>query len=73
MAGRWTKRRTHPSVQTFDCAPCEAEVIGAPIDAAQAEEQLRHANQQLELQSQYPGRNRERGPNKVFALQTRPD
>jgi hypothetical protein len=57
---RWSQRRASFNVQTFDCAPYETEVIGHPYDTTEAERQLAHANQQLALQSQYPGRDRDR-------------
>jgi hypothetical protein len=35
----------------------ETAIIDTPIDTTGIKQQLEHANQQLELQSRYPGRN----------------
>jgi hypothetical protein len=40
--------------------------MSGPVETAEAREQLRHANQQLELQSQYPGRDRDDEPTNVI-------
>jgi hypothetical protein len=55
--GRWTKRQTPPSKQTFEFKSGETAIIDTNIDTTGIKQQLEHANQQLELQSQYPGRN----------------
>ena len=51
---RWRRRRTKPSVQIYDAAPYETQVIEVNFDTVEAERQLQHANQQLELTRYYP-------------------
>jgi hypothetical protein len=66
---RWSRRRTKPSEQVYDAAPYETQVISVEIStakAAEAERELTHANEQLELQSKYPGRSRT--PDNVIAI-----
>jgi hypothetical protein len=56
---RWYRRRRsrqRPAEQVYDASPYETQVIGIEHDAAEVERQLAHANEQLELQSRYPGR-----------------
>jgi hypothetical protein len=55
--GRWHRaRRQYENAQTFENEPTRAQVIGpAPIDP-DVKKQLEHANQQIELTRQYPGR-----------------
>jgi hypothetical protein len=65
---RWTRRRPKPNVQMYETAPYETQVIDVQFDTAEAERQLQHANQQLELQSQYPGRQRQRKRANVITL-----
>lgn len=43
---RWRRRRTKPSVQIYDAAPYETQVIEVNFDTVEAERQLQHANQQ---------------------------
>jgi hypothetical protein len=75
MPGRWTKQDRDPlcpTAQTWENDSCTASVIcitDPPTDAVQ--EQLRHANQQLALQSEYPGRNPNRLQSNVITFETR--
>ena len=69
MPGHWHKQKPgplHPTRQTWETDPCTTSVMGGPVETAEAREQLRHANQQLELQSQYPGRDRDDEPTNVI-------
>ena len=55
----WTKTADKPNEQTFESRPYRIEVLPAadPADMAEAERQLAHARQQLELLAKkYPGR-----------------
>jgi hypothetical protein len=61
---RWTKTSDKPSEQSFECKAYDTEVVSPAPDASEAQAQLRHANQQLAIVSQYPGR----GPPRVFKL-----
>jgi hypothetical protein len=52
-------RGTEPGVQTWECEPFGTEVVQADAGAVKAgDEQLKHAEDQLGLASQYPGRSR---------------
>jgi hypothetical protein len=53
---RWLKTSDKPNVQTFEPAPYDIEVVQTTIDTAEAEKQLAHARQQIELTKSYPGR-----------------
>jgi hypothetical protein len=53
---RWLKTRNTPTVTTFECRPYDAEVVHPDPDMSEAAAQLQHAQQQLELSKQYPGR-----------------
>ena len=53
----WTKTADKPNEQTFETAPYGVEVVRNMADTAEAEKQLEHARQQLELLAKkYPGR-----------------
>jgi hypothetical protein len=55
---RWNRvRGTPPNVQTWTSEPNGSEIIQAG-DASPGDEQLKHANAQIALASQYPGRER---------------
>jgi hypothetical protein len=55
---RWNRvRGTPPNVQTWTSEPNGSEIIQAG-DASPGDEQLNHANEQIALASQYPGRAR---------------
>jgi hypothetical protein len=75
MTGFWHKQKPdplHPGEQTYELDCCEASVaMGATISPTDVVEQLRHANQQLELQRKYPGRHREPEPTNVIPLDHR--
>jgi hypothetical protein len=49
-----------PSEQTFERELCSATVVVTDVDMTQAARELAHANEQLAIQRQYPGRERER-------------
>jgi hypothetical protein len=53
---RCTARAAKPSEQTIERELCSAQIVAAYIDMAQAERELAHANEQLAIQSRYPGR-----------------
>jgi hypothetical protein len=53
---RWIQTSDQPSEHTHEFDPCKTSLIGTTINSEHAEQQLRHADQQLELQKQYPGR-----------------
>jgi hypothetical protein len=67
----WNRVRSKPSEQTFATDPITTSVMGGPVDTSAAREQLRHARQQQELQSTYPGREREGELTNVLSI-TRP-
>jgi hypothetical protein len=53
----WLKTSDKPSEQTFELPAYRTEVVQNRIDMAEAEKQLAHARQQLELLAKkYPGR-----------------
>jgi hypothetical protein len=55
---RWNRvRGTPPNVQTWTSEPNDAEVV-QPGDASPGDGQLQHADEQIALASQYPGRSR---------------
>jgi hypothetical protein len=59
MNPRWHQvRGTEPNVQTFEHTACKVEVIDPAPDLADAAQQLRHAQEQIALAGQYPGRQR---------------
>jgi hypothetical protein len=56
-SGRWTRTPGPPNTQTWECSPVDVppevdKKVGRPTLA----NELLHANQQLTLQRQYPGR-----------------
>jgi hypothetical protein len=53
---RWTKTPGKPSEQSFECRAYDAEIVSPALDTSEAQAQLQHAQQQLELSEQYPGR-----------------
>jgi hypothetical protein len=54
---RWYRRRRRSnSAQIYDAAPYTTEVIEFEHDMEEAERQLKIANEQIEMQSKYPGR-----------------
>ena len=53
---RGSKVRDTPTVTTFECKAYDAEVVSPAPDMSEAADQLRHANEQLALSRQYPGR-----------------
>ena len=64
--GRWTKTPGKPSEETYECTLYRTEVVQTTPDMTEAEKQLRHANEQLELTRQrYPGRERAQPRGKV--------
>ena len=67
----WHRRRTKPAEQIYDAAPYETQVIEVSFDTAEAEaeRELKLANEQLKLQSQYPGRSRI--PDNIITITTR--
>ena len=73
MPGHWTKQKPdplHPNWQTWETDPCTASVtMGTSITPAEITAQLQHANQQLELQSQYPGRRPHRERTNVISFE----
>jgi hypothetical protein len=72
MIGRWTKAKTdplNPTWETWEGIACVASVAGGPVDLTVIEQQVRHANEQLELESTYPGRNRDRVQNNVIVFE----
>jgi hypothetical protein len=46
----------NPGEQTYECPPYRTEVIGPDVDMSKVRDQLRHANEQLQLTRHYPGR-----------------
>jgi hypothetical protein len=71
MPGRWSKIPTKPNTQTYEFDPCTTSVVGHDPADEEAARQLQHANQQLELTRQYPGRQPEALPDNVISLQRR--
>ena len=56
MGRGWHRvRGTPPGVQTWESDPDDTEVVQADPNAAGAE-QLKHAQEQITIGSQYPGR-----------------
>ena len=54
----WIKARDKPNEETFELPPYGVEVRQTLPDQAEAEKQLKHANEQLALTRVYPGRER---------------
>jgi hypothetical protein len=53
----WLKTSDKPSEQTFELPPYRAEVVRSTVlDTVEAEKQLAHARQQIDLTKFYPGR-----------------
>jgi hypothetical protein len=53
----WIKTSDKASKQTFELSPYRTEVVRSTVlDMAEAERQLAHARQQIELTKTYPGR-----------------
>ena len=50
---RWTKTPGKPSEQSFECRAYDAEIVSPALDTSEAQAQLQHAQQQLELSEQY--------------------
>jgi hypothetical protein len=59
-ASPWHKVAAPPAEQTFERELCSATVVVTEIDFAQAGRELAHANEQIAIQRQYPGRERGR-------------
>jgi hypothetical protein len=55
MGKGWTKVKAEPGVQTQENLPLHEDSV-SQIKSDDAQKMMRHANQQLELQKQYPGR-----------------
>ena len=62
---RWTKTRDTPAEQTYEAKPYHSEIMSDTPDMTPAADQFRHAQQQLQLQRQYPGRDRPK-PSPIF-------
>jgi hypothetical protein len=60
---RWTKTRDTPAEQTYEAKPYHSEIMSDTPDMTPAAD--RHAQQQLQLQRQYPGRDRPK-PSPIF-------
>jgi hypothetical protein len=60
-------RGTGPNEQTWESAPYTEEVIQA--DTNVADDQLRHAKQQLALGRMYPGRERSLPSTKIIEIE----
>jgi hypothetical protein len=53
----WIKTSDKASEQTFEQPPYRTEVVQSTVlDTVEAEKQLAHARQQIELTKTYPGR-----------------
>ena len=65
-------RRSPPGEQSFEAAPYKIEVTGPDADLADAALALRHAQEQIALANQYPGRTPRAAPRaEVIALRRR--
>ena len=53
---RWLKTRDTPTVTTFECKAYDAEVVAPDLDTSQVQQELQHAQEQLQLSREYPGR-----------------
>jgi hypothetical protein len=53
---RWNKTRDTPTVTTVECRPYDTEVVSPELDTSEVQQQMRHAEQQLAISRQYPGR-----------------
>jgi hypothetical protein len=53
---RWTRSSNAPNETTFECRAYDAEVIAPDPDTSEVQQQMEHAQQQLALSRQYPGR-----------------
>ena len=60
MGKGWTRVHTEPGVQTQETVPLHPDSV-EQIKSDDARQMLRHANEQLELTRQYPGRKRQQG------------
>jgi hypothetical protein len=54
----WRHRPSKPNEQVYETPPYTTEIIEVEFDTTEAKRQLAHANQQLALTRQYPGRPR---------------
>jgi hypothetical protein len=69
MPGHWHKQKPeNPSEQTYEFDRYQTEVAAVILDAAEIEQQLAHAKEQLALTRQYPGRDPERPRAKVITF-----
>jgi hypothetical protein len=55
-AQRWIKTYDKPNEETYELSPYGVEVQQTLVDQTEAEKQLKHAQQQLDLTNVYPGR-----------------
>jgi hypothetical protein len=53
---RWTKTRDKSGEQSYECRAYDVEIVAPEPDMSEAANQLRHANEQLAISRQYPGR-----------------
>jgi hypothetical protein len=54
---RWFKTRdTPPNETSFECRAYPVEIVSPEPDMSEAADQLRHAQEQLAISRQYPGR-----------------
>jgi hypothetical protein len=68
MKRGWTRERgTPPNVQTWTCGAYDEEVVAADPNLS-ASADVQHAQDQLALAKQYPGRERSLPSAKVIAL-----
>jgi hypothetical protein len=56
--GRWTKTPGNPSEQTFELWTYATAVVQNEPDMSEAQQQLQHAKEQLELAGLYHSRDR---------------
>ena len=54
--GRWTKTAETPGEQTFELPAYPTAVVQNESDVSEAQRQLQHAKEQLDLAAQYPDR-----------------
>jgi hypothetical protein len=52
----WSKTSDKPSAQTFELPPYPSTVVQNEPDMSEAQRQLQHAKEQLDLAGQYLGR-----------------
>jgi hypothetical protein len=54
---RWFKTRdTPPNETSFECRAYPVEIIAPDLDTSEVQQQMEHAQQQLAISRQYPGR-----------------